>query len=182
MDAFWGEIRAFAFSYAPQGWASCSGNTLNITQNQTLYAVIGATYGGDGRVTFMLPDLRGRAPMDSGTAPSAPPADVGDVLGEPAVTLTQDEIPLHTHVANGVQGLTGQTLTGTPSATTYPSLPRYTATNTNYDGWTVAPPSTTLHPQALGVSGGGGSHSNLSPYLALNFCICIDGAAFPIRP
>lgn len=183
MDAFWGEIRAFAFSYAPQGWAFCAGNTLAIAQNQALYAVIGTTYGGDGRNTFQLPDMRGRAPMNSGTGPGGgPSSQVGQKTGEPTVTLTQPQMPMHNHTAQGVQALAGQSLTGMPSPTAYASIPRYSATNTTYDSWSLSNPTIPLHPQAVGPAGGGAGHDNLSPYLAMNFCICLDGAVFPTRP
>lgn len=180
MDAFWGEIRAFSFNYAPQGWAYCWGTQLSVSQNQVLFAVIGATYGGDGRTTFNLPDMRGYAPMNSGTAPQGPTAVVGHAMGEPAVTLNANQMAAHNHVANGVQALTGQKLTNTPSATTYPSLPRYT--NTTYDAWSASPPTQTFPATALTPAGGADSHSNISPFLAMNFCICIDGAVFPQRP
>jgi len=182
MDAFWGEIRAFSFSYAPQGWAFCSGSQMPVSQNQVLFSVIGFTYGGDGQTIFNLPDLRGYAPMGSGSAPGGPSADVGEVVGEPAVTLFEDQMAAHTHVAGGVQALTGQKVANMPSPTTYPSLPRYTSTNTTYDAWSASAPTTTFHPFALMPTGGAASHNNVSPFLAVNFCICIDGAVFPQRP
>jgi microcystin-dependent protein len=180
-DAFWGEIRAFGFPYAPQGWAYCWGSKIGITQNQALYAVIGSTYGGDNQTYFNLPDLRGRAPMNVGTGPGAPaPVVAGNTIGVPTVPLSVTQIPPHTHQVSAVQATAGQTLTGIPSATAYLSLPKETATNTTYDGWTVPPPSMTLASQAVASVGGQDSHSNISPYLTMNFCICIEGV-FPSR-
>lgn len=182
MDAFYGEIRAFAFAYAPQGWVYCWGNPLSVAQNQVLFSVIGTTYGGDGQTTFNVPDMRGYAPMHAGSAAQGPTVTVAETIGEPAVTLIENQMAAHNHIANGVQALAGQKVANIPSPTTYPSLPRYTATNTTYDAWSASSQTTTFHPAALGAAGGTDSHSNISPFLAMNFCICVDGAEYPQRP
>lgn len=186
MDAFYGEIRAFGFNFAPMYWAYCWGQSVNTMQYQALYSIIGHQYGGSGQ-TFSLPDLRGRAPMNCGTGAGGVSATVAQAVGTPTVTLTQAQLAYHNHDAKGVQVLAGQTLTNAPSATAYPSLTRYLATNTNYDSWTTNTPTTALHAAAVGMAGGNATgatdpHPNVSPYQAVNFCICLEGAVYPIRP
>jgi len=177
-DAFYGEIRAFGFNYLPQGWLFCDGSSVPVQQYQILYAVIGNSYGGD-RTNFNLPDLRGRVPIDAGSAGGLA-FTVGQAVGAPSVTLGPSQMASHTHAAQGVQAIGGQTLAAAPSATAYPSIPRNGTTV--YDAWTPSLPTTTLSSTTIGSTGGGGAHGNISPYLALNFCICADGAVFPVRP
>lgn len=189
-DAFYGEIRAFAFSFPPQDWAFCYGNALPMVQYQALYSVIGMTYGGSSSAqTFNLPDLRGRAPMHWGTgrdaAGTGAQSTPGTALGTPNVTLTATQMPTHTHVANGMQTGTGATLSNTPSQLSLISRPKHTQTNTTYDAWTTDTPNTTLSANsvtpACGANGPAQAHSNISPYLTFNFCICLSNGVYPVR-
>jgi len=189
-DAFYGEIRAFAFNFAPQDWAHCDGSPLPFAQYQALLAVIGMTYGGSQTArTFNLPDLRGRAPMHWGSV-QAPSGNVhgspGTTMGTPNVTLMANQTAAHTHQASGMQATTG-TPTNIPSASTLITRPRHTASSTTYDAWSTTDPApTTLHDDSVSPTGGtnGGAaqaHTNVSPFLALNFCICLNGAVFPVK-
>src|SRR3569623_1528496 len=102
MDNFLGEIRMFAGNYAPEDWHFCDGSTLQINQFDALYALLGTTYGGDGRVTFGLPDLRGRAPVHKGTGTGLPPVTLGQKGGSETVSLPAANLPPHTHPLNAV--------------------------------------------------------------------------------
>lgn len=162
-DPFLGEIKLFSFNYPPKGWALCDGQLLPINQNQALFSLLGTTYGGDGRVTFALPDLRGRVPLHFGNGFTQ-----GERAGEENHTLILSEIPLHTHLA---QGDSGSANAGTPVGNTWAAqdaAPYSSAAN-------VAMNTTTV-----GATGGSQPHPNLSPYLALNFCIALTGI-FPSR-
>lgn len=184
-DAFIGEIRAFAFDYPPQGWAFCGGSLAPIQQNTALYAVIGTTYGGNGTTNFALPNLQGQAPMHWGTNGGIS-SDIGDTMGQATVTLTTAQIPIHTHQANAAmppRPVPSNMMISGPSATSYLSVPRNPASNSAYDIWsTVAStPTATMAPTMIGPTGGSAAHNNMSPFLALNFCICLEGQ-FPARP
>ncbi|HET7864474.1 MAG TPA: tail fiber protein [Burkholderiaceae bacterium] len=98
-DPFLGEIRMVGFNYAPEGWALCNGQTMQVGQNQALFSVLGTAFGGDGRVTFGLPDLQGRSPVGSGTGAGLAPVPMGAKAGVENITLTQGQLPVHTHAA-----------------------------------------------------------------------------------
>ncbi len=172
-----GEIRAFGFSFAPSGWAFCNGQPMSIANFQTLYAVIGTIYGGDGINTFNLPNLQGYVPMHWGTGPGGFNTTIGQVQGTPTVTLTVPQTPQHTHVITAQDVPSGGVVekTPTPSTTTWlaPSRPdgiyNYTPTIT-----------TAFAPNAITPVGGSQPHENMQPYLALNFCISLFGV-FPSR-
>lgn len=176
-DPFTGEIRLFAGGYVPYQWAACDGTTLQIQQNQTLYAVIGTTYGGNGTSTFMLPNLNGRAPLHQGQGPGLTFREIGEADGEAKVTLLQQQIPIHNHVpmalaaagnSNVPTGATwAENVTG--GRTPVPNN-QFTATAN------VALPSNTLAPM-----GGTQPHNNMQPYLPLQFIICLFGE-WPSRP
>jgi microcystin-dependent protein len=164
-EPFLAEIRVFSFGYAPKGWANCSGQLLPINQNQALFSLLGTTYGGDGRVNFALPDLRGCTPVHMGGG-----FTLGQRAGEEAHTLTQAEMPTHTHVASGVT-VNGDGPAPTNSLLAGEATPMY------------APPDSNLVSLVAGsIASAGGSqpHSNMQPYLALNFCIALQGI-FPSR-
>lgn len=187
-DAFIGEIRAFGFDYAPQSWAFCNGSSVPVAQNAALYAVIGNNFGGD-TTAFKLPNMQGQAPMqwgDSQTADGPISSSVGQNIGTATVTLTSTQMPSHTHTVNAAlppKPVPANMLTSAPSATSYLSVPRNPATNTVYDAWSTVEASQIV-PMAgsmTGSVGGGQAHNNMSPFLALNFCICLEGE-FPTRP
>ncbi|QOY92477.1 phage tail protein [Massilia sp. UMI-21] len=161
-DFFLGEIRAFAFGQVPRGWMPCQGQTLPIMQNQALFAIIGTTYGGDGRSTFNLPDLRGQAPLCFG--PGYPQGAAG---GSATHALIDKEIPAHTHQALA---------SGQPPSQPSPSGNAWAALASEY----AATTDVQMAPQALGTAGGSQPHNNMQPYLAINLCIAISGI-FPPR-
>lgn len=178
MNAFFGEIRAFPMSYAPEGWLLCNGATVTIQQYAVLYSLIGASFGGDGRTNFKLPDLRNQALVGVGSMPDGTTYEMGDKVGAPAVTLTLQQIPSHDHLLQ--TQASGSRATG-PSASALPFAPRYTApsgTVYTYLGFTPASTSPTLSsmaPSSIGAAGGNQSHDNLSPYLMMNYYIGAEG-------
>ena len=160
-----GEIRMFAGSFAPAGWAFCDGRLVAISENETLFNLIGTIYGGDGQQTFALPDLRGRAPVHQGAT-----LGIGQLGGTEQVTLTTSQIPVHTHAAFGSTAL----------ATTPDPTGKVPASST---GATIFPygldaPATTLDPTSISAAGGSQPHDNMQPYLCVSFIIALFGV-FP---
>jgi microcystin-dependent protein len=160
------EIRIFSFSFAPRGWALCAGQILAINQNQALFALLGTTYGGNGTTNFALPNLQSRVPMHQGNG-----FIEGQTGGEEAHTLSVNEIPSHSHFVNAssVPGNSNSPTGNFLAASTRFAL--YSATLSN---------QTTLQPATVRNAGGGQPHANIQPYLALNFCIALQGI-FPSR-
>jgi microcystin-dependent protein len=168
IDPYLGEIMLFAGSYAPRGWAPCNGQLLPINQNQGLFSLLGTYYGGNGQTTFALPDLRGRAPIHVGQGPGLTDRTLGEQGGEETHLLTVEEMPAHTHLASAYSG------NGT-SASPAGLLPARDPSGTPHYG---AGADVTLSPGAIGVTGGNQAHNNMQPFLALTFCICVQGV-FP---
>lgn len=162
-----GEIRMVSFPFAPRGWAQCNGQAMPINQNQPLFSLLGTTFGGDGRTTFLLPDFRGRTPLEPGTQ-AGNVYNWGQRAGEELHTLVQNELPLHSHVpqASGA----GATV-GTPSGNFWA---------TGVDQYAASPINTPMAPNAIANAGGGQGHENRSPYLVVNFIIALTGI-FPSR-
>ncbi len=169
-EPFLGCISIFGFNFPPRGWATCDGQLLPINQNQSLYSLLGTTYGGDGRTSFGLPDLRGRAPMHAGSGAGLTPRALGQKLGGENVTLTTNEIPGHSHVANASSA---DATTGVPLG----NLPAPAVAPFNVYG---DPASLTAGAAAQVSGNGGGAHGNVQPYTTLNYCIAITGL-FPSR-
>lgn len=147
-----------SFNFAPKGWAQCNGQFLPINQNQALFSLLGTMYGGNGQTTFALPDLRGRVAMHQGAA-----FTVGQAGGETAHTLTQSELPTHLHP---VTAMTGAATTNAP------------ADNRLAVGTSLYAPAANLVglvPSAVSSVGGSQAHENRQPYLALSFCIALNG-------
>lgn len=164
-EPFVGEIRMFGFTYPPRGWALCNGQIMSINQNQALFALLGTTYGGNGTTTFALPDLRGRVPLHTGNGVS-----LGQSAGEESHTLTQAEMPQHTHQMAGSSAAPNQkNVEGQIWAADTATMPFH-----------AGPPSTTMNAASMGAAGGGQAHSNMQPYLTVNFCIALQGI-FPSR-
>lgn len=165
-EPFLAEVRMVGFNFAPRGWALCDGQILPINQNQSLYSLIGTTYGGDGRTSFALPDLRGRTPI----AVSGEHSE-GQKGGEEIHTLTANEIPSHKHT---VYATADNATAGQPGGKTLANARE--RTYAPYDvGNKVA-----MAPDFLANAGGSQGHNNMQPYLTVNFCIAIQGL-FPSR-
>jgi microcystin-dependent protein len=165
---FLAEIRITSFNFAPKGWALCNGQTLPINQNQALFSLLGTTYGGDGRTTFALPNLQGRAAMHMGQGHIQ-----GESAGEENHTLIQSEMPAHIHPATA-DVKSGNNTTDNPG-NAYPAntggIPMYSPGSSN-----MAP----MFPTMVSTIGGSQPHANQSPYLVLNYCIALQGI-FPSR-
>lgn len=159
-EPFLSEIRIFSFSYAPRSWALCNGQLLPINQNQALFSLLGTTYGGDGRVNFALPDLRGRAPIHFGNGHT-----LGERAGEQAHTLTIAEIPTHTHILNA---------SSTDGALPTPQN-NYWGSNSERPYAADNSPLVSMNPAGVTNTGGSQAHENMQPYLTLNFCIALQG-------
>jgi microcystin-dependent protein len=158
-EPFLSEIRLMSFNFPPKGWAFCNGQLLPINQNQALFSLLGTTYGGDGRVTFGLPDLRGRVPIHDGAGFS-----LGQNGGEQAHTLTISEMPQHLHLAQGSSTAGDVAVPKNNILASTPSL-------------IYAPPGnlTTLVPGTISNTGGSQPHPNMQPYLVITFCIALQG-------
>jgi microcystin-dependent protein len=157
-EPFLGEIRAFTMTYAPKGWALCNGQLLPINQNQALFSLLGTTYGGDGRVNFGLPDLRGRVPAHTGAG-----FTLGERVGEEAHTLTLGELPAHNHAVAAVD------TAGTQAAPAGAALARAG------DLYGAEADLVALQSGSVSPVGGGQAHLNLQPYLTLSYCIALQG-------
>jgi microcystin-dependent protein len=167
-EPFLAEIRIVGFNFAPRGWALCDGQILPINQNQSLYSLLGTTYGGDGRTSFALPDLRGRCPIHVGSS-NGQAHSLGQKSGEETHTLSAAEMPTHTHTLHGTND------TATSDVGDGHVLAR-AAGNIYGDLRTAVP----MGSGALTNVGGGQAHENMQPYLALTFCIALQGL-FPSR-
>lgn len=175
MEPFIGEIRVVAFNYAPYGWAFCNGQIMPIAQNQALFAVIGTRYGGDGKTTFALPDLRGKAPVEAGLGSGLSQRDLGKSGGSRTVALAPEQMPAHAHAARAYDG-SGDQLD--PRSTEWATAQVSRVGIALYK----PPPATTvaMNAQALGTVGGGAAHNNMQPYLTLNYIIAVQGI-FPVK-
>ena len=157
-EPFLSEIRIMSFVFAPKGWALCNGQLLPINQNQALFSLLGTTFGGDGRVNFALPDLRGSVPIHVGSG-----HPLGERGGEQAHTLSIAELPTHTHALQGASTAAG---TNSPSnAVLAASAAVYHAPST----------LTALNPGSVTNVGGSQAHLNIQPFLTLSFCIALQG-------
>lgn len=157
-EPFLSEIRIMSFEFAPKGWALCNGQLLPINQNQALFSLLGPTFGGDGRVNFALPDLRGRVPIHVGSGHT-----LGERGGEQAHTLSIAELPTHTHVVTG---------SGNNADNPVPVGAAFAAANNVY---TSATSLTSLAPGIVANTGGSQAHLNMQPFLTLSFCIALQG-------
>jgi len=168
-EPFLAEIKMVGFNFAPRGWAFCDGQILPINQNQSLYSLLGTTYGGDGRTSFALPDLRGRTPIHAGSNDTGPNHALGQRAGEEVHVLGTQEIPVHTHTLNASAG---NAMLNTPGGSMYArsANPLYHA------GGSTANMST----NAIANAGANQGHDNMQPYLTIAFCIALSGL-FPSR-
>ena len=163
-EPFLSEIRLMSFTFAPKGWALCNGQLLPINQNQALFSLLGTTYGGDGRVNFALPDLRGRAPLHMGGSHT-----LGERAGEQAHTLAVSELPAHTHAVQA---------SSTPGNTPVPTGAVLADSPSQLYG--PAASLTGINPGTVASVGGSQPHQNMQPFLTITFCIALQGI-FPSR-
>lgn len=171
MDPFIGEVKLFAGNFAPRGWAFCDGQLLPISQNSALFSILGTTYGGDGRTTFALPDLRGRVPLGPRHGAGLSNYSLGQKGGQENVTLTTTQIPSHHHSINAVSA------TGNNAAPQNNFLANTAGLDREYSN---ANPDVQMNSNMVGNTGGGQSHENRQPYLAINYIIALQGV-FPSR-
>ena len=168
-EPFIGQINMTAFNFPPKGWARCDGQLLPIGQNQALFSLLGTMYGGDGRVNFALPDLRGRTPVHV-----SPDLVQGQALGAEGVSLTMAQMPAHTHQLNagGDFAASSSPANALPAARQRGGPLLYTTT--------AGAAAVTMNPAVVGATGGGQPHLNMQPFMTLNYVIAIQGI-FPSR-
>lgn len=177
--AYIGEIRLFAGNFAPYGWMFCQGQTLPISENETLFQLIGTTYGGDGEENFSLPNLASRVPIHMGTGPEGTTYQIGEMAGTEAVTLTVNQLPIHSHKLKGPSMLalgsnegnsadpTGNYPAVTPGVNLYSKTVKEGAYMDDPQGFTPS--------EILTARGGNQPHGNMQPFLAVNFIISLYG-------
>lgn len=170
MTTYIGEIRLFAGNFAPVGWEICAGQLLAISENDALFVLLGTTYGGDGQETFALPDLRGRIPIHAGTGPSGTTYQLGEAAGVEQVTLTTQQIPVHTHTPLAT------TSVGTASS---PQGAMW-ATSGSTQLYTIGTPSVNMAANMISPAGGSQPHENMPPFLCINYIISLYGV-FPTQ-
>jgi microcystin-dependent protein len=157
-EPFLSEIKIVSFNFAPKGWALCNGQLLPINQNQALFSLLGTTYGGDGRVTFALPNLQSRIPIHFGSNHT-----LGEMGGEENHTLIASEMPSHTHTFSASNATPNQ---GTPAGNMWAS---------NTSAYSSASSDSSMNPASISNAGGSQPHTNLQPFLVLNFIIALQG-------
>lgn len=167
MEPFIGQIMMFAGNFAPRGWAFCNGQLLSIAQNTALFSILGTTYGGDGKTTFALPDLRGRAPLHWGHGPGLSNRNLGESGGQETVTLTVDQMPAHGHL-----------LTASNDAAT--ARQPKDAVLAQSESYTQLRPNVILSQSAITNAGDSQPHPNMQPFLGISFVIALQGI-FPSR-
>jgi microcystin-dependent protein len=169
-EPFIGEIKWVAFNFAPRGWALCDGQLLPINQNQALFALLGTTFGGDGRTTFALPDMRGRTPIHVGQGPGLSQYVLGQEGGEESHTLTVSEIPWHDHPA----------MASNAEATAVSPAANVFAAKSRVPLYGPGPANIDMSASAIVAAGGSQPHNNMPPYITLNCVIALQGI-FPSR-
>ena len=171
-EPFIGQIQPFGFNFAPRGWAKCDGQLLAINQYQSLYALLGTIYGGDGRTTFGLPDLRGRAALHQGRGSGLTDRRIGQRSGEEHVTLNTTQIPVHDHAVNPKCHGGPAASDGDSPVNAFPGIAGEDIYN--------SAGAQTMGATDSANTGGGQSHDNMQPYLVVNWCIALLGV-FPSR-
>lgn len=168
-EPFVGEIRIFAGNFAPRGWAFCDGQLLAVSQNDALFSLFGTIYGGDGRTTFGLPDLRGRVPVHQGSGPGLSPVNLGAKSGAEKVTLTAGELPAHSHP-----------LQSSSNVASSPNAPNNTFARSTGDTYVPDLSAQTMNASVVSQVGGSQSHDNLMPFLCVHFIVALFGV-YPSR-
>ena len=174
-DTFLAEIRIFPFNFPPQGWAFCNGQILPISQNTALFSLLGTNYGGNGTSNFGLPNLQGRAALHVGASqgPGLSPYSLGEQDGAQNVTLLSSQIPAHNH---NVECTANSGISPTPAG----NILAISGTDNTQTMYNNGATGTSLNAASVSPTGSGQPHNNMSPYLALNFCIALTGI-FPAR-
>jgi microcystin-dependent protein len=169
-EPFVGEIRMFAGTFAPRGWALCDGQLLAVSQNDALFSLFGTIYGGDGRTTFGLPDLRGRIPIHEGSGPGLTPRNIGARAGQENVTLTTNQLPSHSHPLQASTDIADQAAP-TGNVTAQPGTA---------DLYFAAAPVGAMASSAITNTGGSQPHTNVMPFLCIHFIVALVGI-YPSR-
>lgn len=164
-EPFLAEIKIFSFGFPPKGWAMCNGQLLPINQNQALFSLLGTMYGGNGQTNFALPNVRGRVPLHEGNGHT-----LGEAAGSTAVTINQQQMPTHTHFLTNNMAIVDANTNATQGAPGGNNWANYGKAQ-----WCTSAPNAAMNPQAVGNVGGSQPHTNMQPYLALNFCIALQG-------
>lgn len=166
-----GEIRFVGFNFAPRGWAKCDGQLLAISSNTALFSILGTTYGGDGRTTFGLPDMRGRTPIHPGTGAGLSTYQLGEKSGSELTVLNSTHLPSHSHTVKGVS---------TSARTTDSTGNAVARTRSNLKVYDNSAPNITLNNATVGNSGASSGMNNMQPYNTMNCIIALEGV-FPSR-
>lgn len=169
MEPFIGQIQIFGFNFAPRGWALCDGQLLPISQNTALFSLLGTTYGGDGRTTFALPDLRGRVPVHVGNGPGLDTISWGEKGGQIQSQLTVANLPSHSHALNGTNGTADQAQPGGNALA-----------QSSEDQYAAAAPGDAMRAGSVGNTGGNQAFNIRNPYLGIYYSIALQGI-FPSR-
>jgi microcystin-dependent protein len=169
-----GEIRMFGFPRIPSGWLACDGSLVSIAQYETLYTLLGTTFGGDGQNTFGVPDMRGRTPVHMGQGQGLSPYSLGQTGGTETVTLTSNNLPAHNHL------LAASTAAGTVNTPGPKAVMAGLSPQLMYQSSAASEISVKLTATAVAPSGGGQPHDNNAPTVTVNFCIAYEGL-YPSR-
>jgi len=171
-EPFIGQIQYFPYSFAPRSWTDCNGQLLQIAQNTALFSLFGTIYGGDGRTTFGIPDMRGRGPLHQGTGPGLTNRRIGQSGGSETVTLSLTQIPSHRHSLNAHNDRRGS---NTPDPTG-----AVLANDRRDETYSSEVPDTVLHSDSITATGGGQAHDNMAPFLTVRCSVALQGT-FPSR-
>lgn len=181
MDAFTGEIRLFPYNFIPQDWLPCWGQTLPIPPYVQLFSVLGNKFGGDGKANFKLPNLSNRTAIGSGAGTGLTPRPFAQAVGSDNVTLSPSNLAPHSHMINTQSGTDAGASVNTPGPNVFLSQPR---TQLSYNPAVTS--GLTLAPATIGLGGlvnpKPASRSTVQPLLGLTYCICVNGAAYPVKP
>lgn len=178
-DPYLGEVMIYPYTFCPRGWTEANGQLLSVSQYTALFSLYGTNFGGDGRTTFGLPDLRGRVPMHLGTGPGLSPRTIGQKFGTETETMTVNQMPSHSHTVNSVSG---QGDKGGPNSD-FLSAPgandgslKYNDLKMYHDG----PATATMDPGMIASTGGNQPQNNIQPVQVLRYCVALEGL-FPPR-
>ncbi len=174
-DQYLGQMILVPYNFCPRGWSAADGQLLSIAQNSALFSLLGTIYGGDGRTTFGLPDLRGRAPIHFGSGPGLQTRNLGERGGAQTHTMAVNEMPSHNHIVNSTNATADKHGPGTD----FLAVPYY-QDNTKLNIYHEGPPNRTMDPAMIQHTGGGAAFNIQSPYLAMRWCIATIGI-FPSR-